>query len=221
VDPTQIATVDELLTTTRSVRRRLDPERPVPPEVVLECLALALQAPTGGNAQNWRWIVVRDAATRRRLAELYRAAGGQGIIDAAQRVAGTGRPGDRVTSSAAYLAANLERVPVHVVPCMLGRHPADYNGPGMWDSILPAIWSFQLALRSRGLGSCYTTVHRRREREVAAVLGIPYDEVTQVALLPVAYTIGETFGPASRTAVEEVTAFDRWEDRLSGRLPWH
>ena len=220
MDPAQIATVDELLTTTRSVRRRLDLDRPVPPEVVLECLGLALQAPTGGNAQNWRWLVVRDAATRLRLAELYRAAGGQGIIDAAARAAGTGRTGDRVTSSAAHLAANLEHVPVHVIPCMLGRHPADYNGPGMWDSILPAIWSFQLALRSRGLGSCYTTVHRRRERDVAAVLGIPFDEVTQVALLPVAYTIGTSFGPAARTPVGDVTAFDRWEARLTDRFPW-
>ncbi|MPY91617.1 MAG: nitroreductase [Acidimicrobiia bacterium] len=221
VDSSQIATVDELLTTTRSVRRRLDLERPVPDEVVVDCLRLALQAPTGGNAQNWRWLVVRDPATRQGLAELYRRAGGLAIIEAAQRVAGSGRVGDRVTASAAHLAGNLEHVPVLVVPCMLGRHPADYNGPGMWDSILPAIWSFQLALRSRGLGSCYTTVHRRREREAAALLGIPYDDVTQVALLPVAWTTGRGFGPAPRRPLEDVMAFDRWDEHLTERVPWH
>lgn len=221
MDHDQIACVDELLTTTRSVRRRLDLDRPVPDDVIVECLRLALQAPTGGNAQNWRWLVVRDAGTRLQLAQLYREAGGQMIIEAAERVAASNRIGARVTASAAHLARNLEHVPVHVVPCMLGRHPSDYNGPGMWDSILPAIWSFQLALRSRGLGSCYTTVHRRREREAAAVLGIPYAEVTQVALLPVAYTTGTGFRPAPRRPVEEVMAFDRWDDRLSDRAPWH
>lgn len=218
--PEQLATVDELLTTTRSVRRRLDLDRPVPDELVVECLRLALQAPTSGNAQNWRWLVVRDAATRARLGELYRAAGGQGIIDAAERVASRGRPGDRVTRSAAHLAANLERAPVLVVPCTLGRPPADQQGPAVWDSILPAIWSFQLALRSRGLASCYTTVHRRREREAAAVLGIPYDEVAQVALLPVAWARGTSFGPAARRPVEDVMAFDRWEERLADPFTW-
>jgi nitroreductase len=218
--PEQLPTVDELLTTTRSVRHRLDLDRPVPDELVVDCLRLALQAPTSGNAQDWRWLVVRDAATRARLAELYRAAGGQGIIDAARRLAGGARPGDRVTRSAAHLAANLERVPVLVVPCMLGRPPADHGGPGPWDSVLPAIWSFQLALRSRGLASCYTTVHRRREREAAAVLGIPHDEVTQVALLPVAWARGRSFGPASRRPVQDVLAFDRWEERLADRFTW-
>lgn len=205
------AVTDHLLSTTRSVRKRLDLERPVPPEVVLECLRLAVQAPTGSNAQGWRWIVVTDPAKRAELARLYREGGAEYL----RQAAGTERDGQtrRVYESALYLTEVLHRVPVHVIPCIKGR--AD-NAPNVlsasiYGSIIPAAWSFMLALRSRGLGAAWTTLHLMKEREAAALLGIPFEEVTQVALLPVAYTIGEDFKPASRPPVETITYWDTWK----------
>ncbi len=208
-----LETVDTLLSTTRAVRKRLDLERDVPDDVLLECIRLSQQAPTGSNMQNWRWLIVRDADTRAALADLYRAGGGD-YLKAAAETAGEGQTG-RVMTSANYLAENLQRVPVHVIPCFKGRMPDD-AGPGAWSgmlgSIYPAIWSFQLALRSRGLGSCLTTLHLNKEKEAAEVLGIP-DDVTQVALLPVAYTLGTDFKAAERPPVERIVHVDRWGNK--------
>jgi nitroreductase len=198
---------DHLLSTTRSVRKRLDLERPVEPEIILECIRLAVQAPTGSNTQLWRWVVVTDQAKRTGLAELYREAGAGYLRSAGATAEGQSK---RVYDSAMYLADNLEHVPVHVIPCLVGRIDDVRHAAGFYGSILPAAWSFMLALRARGLGSAWTTIHLGREAEAAALLGIP-DNVTQAALLPVAYTIGTDFKPASRPPVEEITYWDTWD----------
>jgi nitroreductase len=206
-------TVDTLLSTTRAVRKRLDLHRDVPDDVILECIRLSQQAPTGSNMQNWRWLVVRDAETRRALADLYRAGGGD-YLAAASAQATEGQIG-RVMSSATYLAEHLQEVPVHVIPCVKGRLTPDNSvadWSGMMGSIYPAIWSFQLALRSRGLGSALTTLHLNNEREVAEVLGVP-DNIMQVALLPVAYTVGTDFKPADRPPPERIVHWDRWGEK--------
>jgi nitroreductase len=198
-----LETVDHLLSTTRAVRKRLDFDRPVPKDVILECLRLAVQAPTGGNRQGWRWIVVTDADKRARLAELYREGAGTyfTVMGKPDLTAQQGR----VQDSARYLAERLQDAPVHVIPCLEGREPS----AAAFASIYPAVWSFQLALRSRGLGSCLTTLHLGRERETAAFLGIP-DGVLQAALLPVAYFTGDDFRPAVRPPVEDVTYWESW-----------
>ncbi|MGH9054892.1 MAG: nitroreductase family protein [Acidimicrobiales bacterium] len=202
-------TTDHLLSTTRAVRKRLDLDRTVEPEVVLECLRLAVQAPTGSNSQRWRWVVVSDPAKRAELARLYTEGGADYLRAAASRERDAQT--QRVYDSALYLTEILHRVPVHVIPCIKGRTD---NGPNvasasLFGSIIPAAWSFMLALRSRGLGSAWTTLHLFREKEAAALLGIP-DDVTQVALLPVAYTTGGDFKPATRPAVEGITYWDTW-----------
>ena len=211
--PFDLDTVDELLSTTRAVRKRLDLDRDVPDDIVLECIRLSQQAPTGSNMQNWRWLIVRDADTRHALADLYRSAGGE-YLAAAEATASEGQI-KRVMSSANYLAENLEKVPVHVIPCAKGRLTSE-NSVGDWSgmmgSIYPAIWSFQLALRSRGLGSCLTTLHLGKEAEAAELLGMP-DDVMQVALLPVAYTKGTDFKPADRPPVERIVHVDRWGNK--------
>ncbi|MFN0092023.1 MAG: nitroreductase family protein [Acidimicrobiales bacterium] len=208
-----LAQVDKLLTTTRAVRKRLDFDRPVPDEVLLECLRLAIQAPTGSNTQNWRWLIVRDQAKKEELTRLYNEAGGDYLRGRA-RTEEAGTQMGRVFDSAAYLADNMAKAPVFVIPCVLGR-PGEkgWDAAGLYGSIVPAIWSFQLALRSRGLGTCYTTLHLQREREAAALLGIP-DNVLQAALLPVAYTAGTEFQPARRRPVEEITYLDAWKQPL-------
>jgi nitroreductase len=209
---------DELLTTTRSVRKRLDLEQPVDRDLILECIDMALQAPTGSNMQNWHWIVVTDDDTKARLAELYGAAFDpyiEAMTSAPQRPAGDPR-GDRaeaVSASAAYLRAHLQEVPALVIPCAWGRLPDNATvemQAGFWGSILPAVWSFMLALRERSLGSAWTTLHLRYEREAADLLGIPFDKVTQVGLFPVAYTIGTDFKPARRLPADQVVHWDRW-----------
>lgn len=205
-----IEETDRLLSTTRAVRRRLDLERPVEPEVILQCLRLAVQAPTASNSQTWRWMVVTDPDKRAELARLYAEAGGDYLRAAA------GRDMDdqtrKVYQSAVHLTEILDRVPVHVIPCIKGRVEATPNvqAASFYASIIPAAWSFMLALRSRGLGSAWTTLHLMREKEAAQLLGIPYEEVTQVALLPVAYTVGDDFKPAKRPPVETITYWDAW-----------
>jgi nitroreductase len=199
---------DKLLSTTRAVRRRLDLERDVPDDLLLRCIELAEQAPTGANIASRRWMVVRDPETKVKLANLYRAAGAGGIIQEAEKQRGAGNPKQRVMDSAAHLAANMERVPALVLVTVLGRH--DGSGrPGLFDSVIQAAWSFCLALRSRGLGSAWTTMHLGKSDEIAELLGIP-EGVTQVVLLPVAWTIGTEFGPAPRREASEITWFDRW-----------
>ena len=203
-----IAQVDRVLRTTRSVRTRLDLSRPVDDTLLFECIDLAEQAPTGGNISSRRWMVVRDPATKERLANLYRDAGGQGIIDVAGRLEGTGHTSERVMASGAYLARRLADVPAIVIACIWGQH--DGSGkPGLFDSVLQAAWSFCLAARTRGLGTAWTTLHLNRSDEVAELLGIP-DGVTQVVLLPVAHTVGAEFKPARRRPAQEITYFDRW-----------
>ncbi|HEY6740077.1 MAG TPA: nitroreductase family protein [Actinopolymorphaceae bacterium] len=199
---------DYLLTTTRAVRKRLDLERPVEPEVMTECLRLATQAPTGSNRQGWRWVVVTDAGKRARLAELYRA-GGEAYFRSVPADSAPSAQQQRVHDSARYLLEIIDRVPVLVVPCLEGRVTDVRYAAGFFGSIHPAIWSFQLALRSRGLGSVWTTFHLAYEREAAELLGIP-DDVTQAAMLPVAYTRGTDFRPAARRPVEEITFWDQW-----------
>jgi nitroreductase/uncharacterized protein YndB with AHSA1/START domain len=202
--------IDILLSTTRAVRRRLDFTREVPDEVLLRCIDLAEQAPSGGNVASRRWLVIRDPDTKARLAALYRDAGGQGLMATAERLRGRGQARARVVTSAAYLAQHLERVPVLVLVTIWGTHD-DSGRPGLFDSVLQAAWSFCLALRARGLGSAWTTLHLGRAQEVADLLGIP-DGVTQVVLLPVAYTRGTDFTPAPRRPAAAITWFDRWGD---------
>ncbi len=201
---------DTLLATTRAVRKRLDLKRPVERQVILDCLQLATQAPTGSNRQGWRWLVVTDADKRKQLADLYRR-GGEAYLSQAVKDAKPGSQDHRVFESALYLVDRLAEVPAHVIPCMEGRpsHESMAYEAGYWGSICPAIWSFQLALRSRGLGSVWTTLHLVYEKEAAELLGIPGD-VTQAALIPVAYTKGTDFKPAERPPVSEITFWDRW-----------
>ncbi|WP_297600210.1 nitroreductase family protein [Mycobacterium sp.] len=205
-----IATVDELLSTTRSVRKRLDLTRPVSRDVILECIQLAMQAPTASNTQDWRWLVITDADKRAAIAEIYRSIGAQYLAYAADNA--TDPQTQRVYQSAMSLTETLAQVPVHVIPCLSQR--IDTAEPGIaaaaWASIIPAGWSFLLALRSRGLGSVWTTMHLFKEQEVAELLGIP-PTVTQAALFPVAYTIGTDFRPAARPSAATITYWDTWE----------
>jgi nitroreductase len=206
---------DDVLTTTRAVRKRLDLDRPVPREVLLECLQIALQAPTGSNRQGWQWVFVEDAAKKEVIAERYRAVW-EGY--AKTRISEFPdddprthqRPG--VMSSAQYLADNFHRVPVMMIPLIEGRLD---GGPAIaqaasWGSILPAVWSFMLALRERGLGSAWTTLHLAYEKDVAELLGIPYGEFTQAGLFPIAYTKGTDFKPAARLPLDGIVHFDSW-----------
>ncbi len=205
--------LDHALTTTRTVRRRLDLDRPVAREVVLECLELAMQAPNGSNTQPWRWVVIDDAATRAAAAGIYRSAiadvsghsGGGRSFDA------TTAAGQRLAASVTHLRDNLERVPVLMVPLVRGRFEREpvYFQAARWGSILPAVWSFMLALRGRGLGSAWTTIHLAREQEMAELLGVAYDEWTQAGLFPVAYTVGTDFHRAERGRVEDVVSWNR------------
>ncbi len=205
----EISSVDELLSTTRAVRKRLDLTRPVEREVILECLRLAVQAPTGGDSQDWRWVVVTDADKRAAIAEIYNSVGAEYLAHKANTAKEP--QARRVYESATALTSTLADVPVYVIPC-IERRMEDLPlvaAASAWGSILPAAWSFLLALRSRGLGSVWTTLHLAKEREVAELLGIP-DTVTQVALFPVAYTIGTDFKPANRPPVEEITSWNMW-----------
>ena len=205
-----IAMTDALLATTRAVRKRLDLEKPVPRAIVDECLELAVQAPTGSNSQGWRWVVVDDADKRQALADLYRKAAEPYLTSAGEQ-APDGQTA-RVFESAKYLMEHLHEVPVHVIPCLAGRPPADTPAMvlgSMFGSIFPAVWSFQLALRARGLGSTLTTLHLMHEQAAAELLGIPED-VVQVALLPVAYTKGTDFKRAKRPPVANITHWNAW-----------
>jgi nitroreductase len=207
--------VDELLTTTRSVRKRLDFDKPVPREVVMECLELALQAPTGSNAQGWQWVFVEDSAKKKALADIYRA-NATPYLDLPKPERGDIRDEqiDAVMSSAKYLNEHLEKAPVLMIPCLEGRPdgaPAAMSA-SFWGSLLLAVWSFMLALRSRGLGSAYTTLHLlgEGEKQAADLLGIPYDKYSQGGLFPIAYTKGTDFRPAKRLPAEQLSHWDTW-----------
>jgi nitroreductase len=207
--PMDTTVTDHLLATTRAVRKRLDLDREVEPEIILECLRLAVQSPTGSNSQKWHWLVVTDADKRAQLKELYGATARPYLESQAE--AAEDAQTRRVYQSAVYLMNILDRVPVHVIPCVEGRiETADnFGAASFYGSILPAVWSFMLALRSRGLGSAWTTLHLANEAEAAELLGIP-DGISQVALIPVAYTTGGDFKPAARPPVEGITYWDTW-----------
>jgi nitroreductase len=217
-------TVDRLLTTTKAVRRRLDLERPVPRELVTECIRIGCYAPNASNAQEWWWVVVDDAHQKARVAEVYREVLVPRVTQmlAVKEAAGD-EPGARISRSILYLADHLHEVPALVIPCydvaaaltryqMLIPDPgplglSTHMDSGMFASILPAVWSFQLALHSRGLGSALTTAHQLRQADVAAILGLPLDWF-QVALIPVAYTTGGDFRPSPRKPVEDVIVWN-------------
>ncbi len=219
-------TVERLLTTTRSVRRRLDLQAPVDLSDIHDALRIATQAPTGSNNRSWRFLVVTDPDTRAGLAAIYR----KGLTVYAAALAEMSEQGmelpvqpdgerlrtldaqtTRSMRSAAYLTQHLHEVPVHVVPCLLGRLPegADtFRQAAYWGSIHPAVWSLQLALRAKGYGSVYTTLHLANEAEAAELLGLP-SHVTQCGLVPVAHVEGD-FHPAWREPVDEVAYLERW-----------
>jgi nitroreductase len=208
-------TVDELLTTTRSVRKRLDFDKPVSREVVMECLDLALQAPTGSNAQGWQWVFVDDPDKKKALADIYRA-NATPYLDLPKPERGDIRDQqiDSVMSSAKFLNENFEKAPVLMIPCLEGRPdgaPAGMSA-SYWGSLLPAAWSFMLALRSRGLGSAWTTLHLigDGEKQAADILGIPFDQYAQGGLWPIAYTKGTDFKKAKRLPAEELTHWNSW-----------
>ncbi len=209
--------VDEVLTTTRSVRKRLDFDKPVPREVLMECLNLALQAPSGSNAQGWQWMFVTDPAKKAAIADIYRSNALDYLALPKPDYGEGDARGERmefVGDSARYLAENLQDAPVLLIPCLAGRVEKAPLGisASFWASLFPAVWSFCLALRERGLGSCWTTLHLLEdgERQVAEVLGIPFEKFSQGALLPIAYTKGTDFKPAKRLPAEQVAHFDTW-----------
>ena len=214
---------DELLSTTRAVRKRLDFERPLSMDVVKECMELAVQAPTGSNSQSWQFVFVTDSEKREKIGELYRQAfslykempmaihklhsesGDKDLTNSQERSA----------SSADYLGENMGKVPVMMIPCIAGRTDnAESNNvlaqSALFGSIIPAAWSFMLAARARGIGTTWTTLHLMHEREIAELIGIPYDEFMQIALIPLAYTKGTSFKPAYRPDVENIMHVDEW-----------
>jgi nitroreductase len=205
---------DEVLTTTRSVRKRLDFDRPVERSVVLECIDIALQAPTGSNTQGWQWMVLEDPAKKKAVADLYAkhfaayaAQPGRSYAEGDVRAASQ----DRVRDSATYLADNMHRAPFLVIPLIearMGEGSPLFMQASLWGSILPAVWSFMLALRERGLGSAWTTLHLPSEEETAELLGIPFDRYTQAGLFPVAYTKGTDFKLAKRLPAADLTHWD-------------
>ncbi len=200
--------VDETLATTRAVRKRLDLERPVDNQLLLDCIDLAEQAPTGGNLGSRRWMVVRDQAVKDQLGELYKESALAFMSSAAQRLRGTGHPQEQVMASAEYLAEHLAEVPAIVIPTIIGRH--DGGGrPGLFDSVIQAAWSFCLALRARGLGTTWVTAALQDETRVKSILGIP-DHMTEIVLLPVAWTKGTDFRRAPRHPARAITYFDRF-----------
>jgi nitroreductase len=209
-----IATADLLLSTTRAVRKRLDLDRPVPKELVEECLSLALQAPSGGNAQSWRFIIVTDDEKRRALAEYYKDAWNQYLPS----VSFDYEPDDPravalpdVVGSAQYLADNLQHVPVFVVPCISPRvdGAATFVAATLLGSIFPAVWSFMLAARARGLGTTLTTLSMMHDGEVSALLGIP-ESAFHCGIIPVAYYTGDSFRAARRLPIDSIVSYERW-----------
>lgn len=207
-------TPDQVLTTTRAVRKRLDYDRPVERSLVEECLDIAIQAPTGSNSQGWQWIVLEDSDVKAKVAEHYRSSfndyarkpGPTGNEHAAQQLS-------RVRDSSQYLADTMHQAPYLLIPVIEGRPEkmtSTVAQAGFWGSITPALWSFMLAARARGIGTAWTTLHLRYEREVAEIIGIPYERYTQAALTPIAYTKGTDFKLAERAPVSEIMHWDRW-----------
>jgi nitroreductase len=211
------STIDQVLTTTRAVRKRLDFSKPVEREVIEECLAAAQQAPNGGNLQSWGFVVITDRAKRAALANLYRRGYDTFVSSPIAAAMGYGQPNPtsaqrRVIAPIDYLVENLAQAPVHVIPCIAPRAeglPAALQH-AIYGSIMPAAWSFMLAARARGLGTCWTIFHLYHEEEAANLLGVPYGDVMQVTLIPVARTLGREFRPGSRRPVQAMTHWETW-----------
>jgi nitroreductase len=207
---------DELLTTTRAVRKRLDFDRPVPRELLLECLQVAVQAPTGSNRQGWQFVFVEDASKKRAVAELYgQSWDAYSSLPKPQYPEGDVRAAhqEQVSSSARYLRERMHEAPWLLIPCVRGRlaeGASTLEQAGLWGSIIPAFWSFCLAARARGLGTAYTTLHLAYEREAAEVLGIPYEKYTQAGMTPIAFYTGAGFKPAERVPLDSITHWDGW-----------
>ena len=216
-----LSVCDTLLTTTRSIRKRLDLSRPVPPELIEECLEVAVQSPSATNTQKWRFMVIRDAEKRAGIARLYKQAFESYWEQADDTTYGTTGPAStdaqRMIDSAVYLVDHLHEVPVHVLFCIEDqvRDVPLFDQATAYGSILPAAWSFMLAARARGLGCCWTTVHLKHADEAAQLLDIP-DTVTQGVLLPVAYYTGTDFKPARRIPATELTHWDTWGQQRNG-----
>ncbi|HAY69304.1 MAG: nitroreductase family protein [Acidimicrobiaceae bacterium] len=206
--------VDHALMTTRGVRRRLDFERDVDDQTILDCIDVAEQAPTGGNNGSRRWIVIRDQDTKDRMAELYLSAGVDWVIQTADRLKGTGHQNEALMQGAKHLGENISRAPALVIPTVIGRH--DGSGrPGLFDSVIQSAWSFMVALRARGLGTVWTTMYLNEADAVAELLDLP-DDVTQICLFPVAYTVGTDFKATSRRyPARDITYFDRYGRTLA------
>lgn len=210
-----LSQTDGLLMTTKQVRKRLDFDRSVPRDVLLECIEIAGRAPMGGNLQRNKWLIVDDPDLKAQVGELYMRNAKPYLEESAKQQSDA--RGERVFDSAMYLAERMGEVPAMVLPIRLDRLPEGTgveHTAGYYGSVLPGVWSFQLAARSRGLGSCWTTLHLGYEKETAELLGIP-DTVTQVALLPVAYYTGDTFKPAPRRSAEDITFFNQWGNTVS------
>ncbi len=228
-----LSVCDKLLTTTRSIRKRLDLTRPVPPELIEECLEVAVQSPSATNTQKWRFLVIRDAEKRAGIARLYKQAfesyweqaddatygttGPASTLEGARGKPPSGNGLQRMIDSAVYLVNHLHAVPVHVLFCIEDqvRDVPLFDQATAYGSILPAAWSFMLAARARGLGCCWTTVHLKHADEAAKLLNIP-DNVTQGVLLPVAYYTGTDFKAARRIPAAQLTHWDTWGQKRDG-----
>jgi len=207
---------DHLLTTTRAVRKRLDLTRPVPRDLILDCIRISTQGPAGGNYQKWRWVIVDDPERKAVIADAYQRSYAPYIAAQKKAVerAGNHASSDPIIDSSTHLAEVLAEVPVLAIPCALGA-PTDAGDTagsqaGWWGSVIPSIWSYCLAARSRGLGTVWTTLHLPYEDEVGDALGIP-DTVTQLACIPTAYYTGDDFKPAARKPAESVTYWNGWK----------
>lgn len=215
--PFDLEQTDHLLTTTRAVRKRLDLTRDVPRELIVDCIRIATQAPAGGNVQMWRWLIVDDPTLKAGIADLYRRAYEPYIAGQRAAVAELGRTdASAIMASSDHLAEVLHEVPAMVIPCYIGRPEATMAQgqlAGLYGSVLPAVWSFMLAARSRGLGTAWTTLHLAFEREAAELLGIPA-HVSQVAMTPVAFYTGDEFRPGARLPVDKVTYLNGWKQPL-------
>lgn len=205
---------DEVLTTTRAVRKRIDFDRPIERDVIMECVEIAQQAPTGSNRQGWRWMFVEDPEKKAAIADLYRAnfypyigMDNPDTDELPERDAG-----DRILSSAVHMARRLHEVPLMAIPLHTGRleGASTFTQASAWGSILPAVWSFLLALRERGMGSSWTTLHLPDEQKVADLLGIPFNEYTQVGMFPIGYTLGTDFKLAKRVPAEKFVHWNQF-----------
>jgi nitroreductase len=211
---------DELLSTTRAVRKRLDFDRPVDDQMIRECVDLAMQSPSGSNNMTMQFVVVRDPAKRAALGEIYRQCYGiystlDGVyirsIDKGEEMANAQQ--QRSADSADFLGEHMGEAPVLIIPCTTGGRvdgvPA-MMAASMMANVIPAMWSFMLAARARGLGTCWTTVHLMMEQQAAEVLGIPFESVQQICMSPLAYTTGTSFRPVTRPPADSIIHWDQW-----------